>query len=75
MYTYMTKVISISDEAYGELKRMKNGFSFSGIILLLARTNKKNSIMDFAGKLESKEGENLKKEIMKERKLNSWRMR
>jgi predicted CopG family antitoxin len=71
----MTKVISLSDDAYTELKRMKNGFSFSEIILILARAKRKDSIMDFAGIIGKKEGDKMKKEITEERKKGSWRIK
>ena len=62
MYVYMTKVISISDEAYGRLKRLKNEKSFSEIIVELS--NKKNEIdlMSFAGSLSEKEADKIKKD-------------
>ncbi|OIO41205.1 hypothetical protein AUJ62_03340 [Candidatus Pacearchaeota archaeon CG1_02_32_21] len=69
----MTKVISISDEAYGRLKRLKNEKSFSEIIVELS--NKKNEIdlMSFAGSLSEKEADKIKKEIYSERKMPSRR--
>ncbi len=46
----MTKVISLSDDAYGKLKELKNeGESFSEVVNRLA-AEKKPSIMDVAGK-------------------------
>lgn len=46
----MTRVISLSDEAYGRLKAAKiEGESFSGVVNRLASLEKKD-IMDFAGK-------------------------
>ena len=38
----MTKIISLSDEAYGSLKRVKGKDSFSGTILRLTAKPKKN---------------------------------
>lgn len=64
----MTKVISISDEAYGELKKLKNGFSFSKIIITLTNM-KKADITDFAGAWDNKEALKIKNELMKERKI------
>jgi predicted CopG family antitoxin len=75
MYICMTKVISLSDNAYMELKKIKNGMSFSEIVIILAKMKRKDSIMDFAGALDKKEGEKMKKEIMNERKMDSWRMK
>ena len=44
MYIYMTKIISLSDEAYMELKRLKNGYSFSKIVIILAKMKKKEKL-------------------------------
>ena len=74
MYIFMTKIISISDKAYNELSSLKNGFSFSQVILLLTRMKKKESIMNFAGLLNEDEGEKIKKEIRKDRENISRRM-
>ncbi len=47
----MTRVISLSDEAYGSLKSLKEeGESFSEVVNKLVAGKKKGSIMDFAGK-------------------------
>ena len=68
----MTKIISISDEAYEKLKKMKNGYSFSKVIIELTKT--RSNIMDFAGKWEEKEAKKIAGEIAKERKVKSWRI-
>ncbi len=73
MYAYMTKVISISDEAYNELAKMKNGFSFSKVIISIVNEKKKEDIMKYAGTWNNKEALKIKKEIMKERKVKSRR--
>lgn len=70
----MTKIISISDEAYGELKKIKNGMSFSEIVLTLTKEKKKDSIMKFAGAWDNKEALKIKKEIIEERKASSRRI-
>jgi len=75
MYTCMTKVISISDEAYEELSRMKNGSSFTEVILELSKEKKKKSIMDFAGMLSEEEGNKMLKKIKEERKIGSRRFK
>jgi len=69
----MTKIISISDEAYEELKKLKNGMSFTEVIISITKEKKKD-IMDFAGSWNNKEALRIKKEIMKERKIKSRRM-
>jgi predicted CopG family antitoxin len=78
MYIYikkMTKVISISDEAYDELSRLKNGFSFTEIILELTKEKKKKSLMEFAGMLSEEEGNRMLKKIKEERKIGSRRFK
>lgn len=50
-YTYMTKIISLSDSAYKELKKIKENKSFSEIILLsISKVSNKNKILEFFGK-------------------------
>ena len=73
MYTYMTKVISISDEAYRTLKRLKNEKSFSEIIVELSNKKTEIDLMSFAGSLTEKEADKIKKEIYSERKMPSRR--
>ena len=68
----MTKVISISDEAYDRLKKIKDGMSFTEIIIELSECKKPN-IMEFAGILTEKEGEEMLSDILKERKVKSRR--
>ena len=75
MHTYMTKIISISDEAYSELSRLKNGLSFSKTIITLTKMKKKDSIMDFAGSWDKEEAGRILKELKEERKIKSRRMR
>lgn len=72
MHVYMTRVISISDEAYDELKKMKNGYSFSKVIMTLTRMKKK-SIMEFAGILGNRDAESMLKDIKETRKMKSRR--
>ncbi len=69
----MTKIISISDEAYEELKKLKNGMSFTEIILNITKEKKKSSIMEFAGILTNEEGDKILKKIKEERKVGSRR--
>jgi predicted CopG family antitoxin len=47
----MVKVISLSNEAYGKLKAIKNGKSFSEVVVELVecRKKEKKDIMRFAG--------------------------
>lgn len=53
VYMYMTRVISISDEAYGRLKGIKKGKSFSEAIIDL--TGGKNSAKRLLEIIESRE--------------------
>ncbi len=70
----MTRIISISDEAYDELKKLKNGLSFTQAILTLTKMKKKENIMKFAGMLTKEEGDKILKEIRKGRKEISRRL-
>ena len=69
----MTKVISISDEAYGRLKKLKDEMSFSEVIVELTIEKSENNLMKFAGTLTNEEAEKIKKEIYEERKIPSKR--
>ena len=71
----MTKIISISDDAYEELMRIKNGFSFTKVILELTKEKKKKSIMKFAGAWKDIDTDKIKEEIYKERKIGSRRFK
>lgn len=71
----MTKIISISDEAYNELKKLKNGTSFTKVIISLATKKKKDSIMRFAGAWKDIDTDKIKEQIYEERKIGSRRFR
>ena len=67
----MTKIISLSDDAYEMLSNLKEeGESFSEVVRKLAKDRKKYDFMDFAGVLkeEREEWKNISKEITKNRK-------
>lgn len=50
MYAYMTKVISVSDDAYSALFSLKNeGESFTDVITHLAKGASKKAVSSFAG--------------------------
>jgi predicted CopG family antitoxin len=50
IYTYMTKVISISDEAYNRLFKLKRGKdSFSDVVIKMTEKEKKKSLLEYAG--------------------------
>ncbi len=46
-YMHMTRVISISDEAYDRLKKRKNGGSFSEAIIGLTGGERKESLYEY----------------------------
>ena len=71
----MTKVISISDESYTELARLKKNLSFSEIIIELTREKRKDGLMKFAGILSNEEATRMKKKISEMRKLPSRRFK
>lgn len=75
MYVLMTKVISISDEAYGILKKLKVNKSFSEIIIDVTKERNKDNLMKFAGSISNEDGEKIKKEIYEERKIFSRRFK
>ncbi len=70
----MVRVISISDEAYVELKKLKGDTSFSKTILSLTENKRDKSIMKFAGIWDNEEALKIKKELGIERKKLSRRM-
>jgi len=45
----MVKVISLSNEAYEKLKMLKNGKSFSEVVIELTERKSKGNLMDFFG--------------------------
>ena len=69
----MTKVISLSDEAYARLKELKKGGeSFSDVVIELSG---KKSLADFAGRWHGpkKELNSIEKAIMRDRLKSKWR--
>lgn len=76
MYAFilrMTKIISISDEAYDRLKRLKGKRSFTQTILALT-DSKKKSPLEFAGMWEDKpEFDEIYREILEERSTRKER--
>ncbi len=71
----MTKIVSLSDEAYEKLKKMKNERSFSEIIIELTFEKTKDNLMKFAGTLSKEEADKIKKDIYGERKISSRRFK
>jgi len=71
----MTKVISISDESYNELSRLKRNMSFSEIIIELVKEKKKDSLMSFAGTLTNEEAEKMRRGLCEMKKVSSRRFK
>ena len=70
----MTKVISLSDSAYGTLKRLKRpNESFSDLVLRMAGEGKKKSLLEFAGAWEGKDIDAVFSQVMKDRERTSSR--
>ncbi len=70
----MVKMVSLSNKAYEELKKIKNqDESFSDVILKLLEN--KNDIKKFAGLLKSEKEtlESIEKSISNDRKINTGR--
>ena len=65
----MVKIISLSEEAYGELKKLKGESSFSETVLGLIRP-KKSTLLELSGKWPGSKNEldKLKEDIKKDRK-------
>ena len=68
----MTKVISLSNEAYQTLKESKKpGESFSDVVLRIAKKKKKKSLLDFSGKWVGNDAEEVLAQIMKDRERSA----
>lgn len=64
----MTKVISLSNEAYQTLKNSKRpGESFSDVVLRIAKPTKKKSLLEFSGTWVGDDADKVLAEIMKDR--------
>jgi predicted CopG family antitoxin len=71
----MVKPVSLSNEAYGVLSKMKSeGESFSDVVLRLAEKNdKKTDLSRFFGVLSKDEADEMKKNIAEHRKNFKFR--
>ena len=69
----MTKTISISDNAYNTLNRLKDKKSFSEIIIEIAKDKSNDKFFSSIGSWDKETAEKIKKKIYKERKLKSKR--
>ncbi len=69
----MTKVISLSNEAYQTLKESKKpGESFSDVVLRIAKKKKKKSLLEFSGKWVGDDADEVLSQIMKDRERSAY---
>ena len=71
----MVKVISISDDAYNELRKIDEEKSFSEIVIEIVREKKKKTLRELAGSWSKEDAERIKKELYDERKIPSRRFK
>ena len=70
----MTKVISLSNEAYQTLKKLKNsGESFSDVVLRVAGERKKKSLLEFSGKWAGDDIDEVFLQVKKDREQSASR--
>ena len=69
----MVKVISLSDNAYNKLSKIKRNQSFSEVIIELIEGKQKTSLRNFVGLISKEEGEKWKKEVSENRKKQKMR--
>jgi predicted CopG family antitoxin len=70
----MTKVISLSERAYGTLKKRKRpNESFSDLVLRMAGERDRKSILEFAGAWKGEDIEAIFSQIMKDRERTASR--
>jgi predicted CopG family antitoxin len=70
----LTKVISLSERAYGTLKKLKRpNESFSDLVLRMAGHGERKSILEFAGAWKGNDIEEVFSQIMKQRERSASR--
>ena len=70
----MTKVISLSERAYGTLRKLKRtNESFSDLVLRMAGQGDRNSILEFDGTWKGGDIEEVFSQIMKDRERSASR--
>ena len=70
----MTKVISLSEEAYQTLKKLKrSGESFSDVIMRIVKGMEAKPLTDFSGKWKGNDIDRVFKNILSERKITKTR--
>jgi predicted CopG family antitoxin len=74
MHTIMTKVISLSDKAYAELKKRKGREeSFSDVVLRMIENKRTGSLLKFAGVWSGEEFDAIEKDLRKQREAGAGR--
>ena len=70
----MTKVISLSEKAYGTLKKLKRrNESFSDVVLRMAHQLSKKSILQFAGSWKGDDIDVVFRQVTKDRERTASR--
>ena len=70
----MVKVISLSEKAYGTLKKLKRkDESFSDVVLRMAGHEKRKSLLEFAGKWTGDDIDKVFSVVVKDRKRSASR--
>jgi predicted CopG family antitoxin len=70
----MTKVVSLSNEAYQTLKQLKkSGESFSDVVLRVAGERKKKSLLEFSGKWVGDDIDEVFLQVKKDREQSASR--
>jgi predicted CopG family antitoxin len=70
----MTKVVSLSNEAYQTLKQLKkSGESFSDVVLRVAGERKKKSLLEFSGKWVGDDIDKVFLQVKKDREQSASR--
>jgi predicted CopG family antitoxin len=70
----MTKVVSLSNEAYQTLKQLKkSGESFSDVVLRVVGERKKKSLLEFSGKWAGDDIDEVFLQVKKDREQSASR--
>jgi predicted CopG family antitoxin len=70
----MTKVISLSEEAYKVLKGLKRrGESFSDVIVRITRTTESKPLLEFAGEWKGNDIDEVFEKVFREREATTAR--
>jgi predicted CopG family antitoxin len=74
MHTVMTKVISLSEKAYAELKKRKGREeSFSDVVLRIIENRTSGSLLNFAGVWAGEEFDVIEKDLKTQRESSTSR--